>query len=348
MTDRPLDSYGLIGDTRTAALVADDGSIDWMCVPRFDGEPLFGRLVGGAGTFRAGPAGPATIVERSYRRHTATLETTWQVGDGPLTPTLTLTEAMVAEVSGRLLPATLLVRRLSAAGGPVDAVIEFDPRPGFRVRHDRTGMVCTWGSLAVSLSGAPELGTPVTVEPGRPLTLVLSVAHREPLVHVDPAEAWDLVAADEARWRAWSAGIDETLPFREPVVRSLLTLRLLTHSPSGAPVAAPTTSLPEDPPSPSAGRNSSPSIRSRSKLKRLSSVWTVLSPRRCACFDAARSPHSRLPPPWSPPLPRSPRAPATPCPGRVSRPRGPTSPSSTDTPVPTCCAGRRGRICSAI
>jgi GH15 family glucan-1,4-alpha-glucosidase len=101
-TTAPIGSYGLLGDTRTAALVGDDGAIDWLCVPRFDGEPIFGRLVGGApaGTFRLGPAGPATLVKRQYRRHTATLETTWAVGDRRLT----LTEAMVAEVSGRLLP----------------------------------------------------------------------------------------------------------------------------------------------------------------------------------------------------------------------------------------------------
>jgi GH15 family glucan-1,4-alpha-glucosidase len=252
----PIAEYGLIGDTRTAALVGADGAIDWFCVPRFDGQPLFGRLVGGpsAGTFRLGPARPATLVERRYRQHTATLETTWAVGESRLT----LTEAMVAEVAGRLLPATLLVRRLSAEAGPVDAVVEVDPRLGAqhrrpRVRHDRRAVVCQWGPLAVSLACAPELtvepgrSTPVTVVPGRPVTLVLAVADHEPLIHVDPAAAWDLVLGDEDRWRAWTAEIDPSLPFREPVVRSLLTLRLLTYSPSQAPVAAPTTSLPEDP-----------------------------------------------------------------------------------------------------
>jgi GH15 family glucan-1,4-alpha-glucosidase len=252
----PISDYGLLGDTRTAALVAADGGIDWLCLPRFDGEPLFGRLVGGpdAGTFRLGPAGPATVVERRYRQHTATLTTTWAVGSGRLT----LTEAMVAEVSGRLLPTTLIVRRLSAEEAAVDVVVEFDPRLGVRHRRPRVhrrrqALLCDWGSLAVSLDTAPELAiepgrpTSITVRPGRPITLVLAVAHREPLIHVEPTAAWELLLEDENRWRAWTTEIDASLPFREHVVRSLLTLRLLTYSPSQAPVAAPTTSLPEDP-----------------------------------------------------------------------------------------------------
>ncbi|MFI5929580.1 glycoside hydrolase family 15 protein [Micromonospora sp. NPDC051543] len=254
--ERPISDYGLLGDTRTAALVASDGAMDWLCVPRFDGEPLFGRLVGGpdAGTFRVGPARPATVLERRYRQHTATLETTWAVGGGRLR----LTEAMVAEVSGRLLPTTLVVRRLSAEGAAVDAVVEFDPRLGVRHRRPRVQqrhrtLVCEWGALAVALDSTPTFriepgrATPLTVRPGHPVTLVLAVAHREPLIHIEPTAGWDLLVADEARWRAWIAEIDERVPFREHVVRSLLTMRLLTYSPSGAPVAAPTTSLPEDP-----------------------------------------------------------------------------------------------------
>ncbi len=252
----PIGDYGLLSDTRSAALVAPDGGIDWFCVPRFDGDPLFGRLVGGAaaGTFRVGPAGPATVAVRRYRQDTATLETTWEVGGARLT----LTEGMVAELAGRLLPTTLLVRRLSAEGGQVDAVVEFDPRLGARHRRPRVqqrgrDLVCQWGSLAVSLGGAPggaitpATPTTITVAPGEPVTLVLSVAYREPLIHVEPATAWELLVADENRWRSWAAEIDTSLPFRESVVRSLLTLRLLTYSPSQAPVAAPTTSLPEDP-----------------------------------------------------------------------------------------------------
>ncbi len=253
-TPTPIEDYGLLGDTRTAALVSSDGAIDWLCAPRFDSDPIFGRLVGGpaAGTFRIAPDRAAAIVTRRYRHHSATVETTWTVGERRLT----LTDAMVAEVAGRLLPATLLVRRLVAEGGPVGVDIDFDPRLGEHHRPPRTrrrgrNLVCTWGPLAVSLGSTPEVdievGRPtlVTVAPDRPLTVVLAVADREPLVHVDPAAAWDLVTEDESRWNAWTAGIDADLPHREAVVRSLLTLRLLSYSPSGAPVAAPTTSLPE-------------------------------------------------------------------------------------------------------
>ena len=250
----PIEDYGLVGDTRTAALVSSDGAVDWLCAPRFDSDPIFGRLVGGpaAGTFRIAPARPAAVVARRYRRHTATVETTWAVGERHLT----LTDAMVAEVAGRLLPATLLVRRLVAEGGAVEVDIDFDPRLGERHRPPRTrrrgrDLVCTWGPLAVAVGCSPDVdigvgrSTLVTVTPDRPLTIVLAVAHREPLVHVDPARAWDLVTEDESRWAAWTAEIDDDVPYREAVVRSLLTLRLLTYSPAGAPVAAPTTSLPE-------------------------------------------------------------------------------------------------------
>ncbi|WP_236783105.1 glycoside hydrolase family 15 protein [Arthrobacter sp. QXT-31] len=250
-----LEDYGLLGDTRTAALVSADGGIDWLCAPTFDGDPVFGALLGGAeaGTFRAGPAFPAERLVRRYRPHTATLETVWAADGG----TLTLTEAMVAEVSGRLLPTTLLIRRLEADGAPVRAAVDFNPRFGERhlrprVRRGRH-LVCEWGALAMSLgcSGGlrvePGTTAELTVEPGRPVVMVLGLAYTEPLIWVDPETAWDLVEADEDRWREWTSGISRDVPFREPVLRSLLTLKLLTYSPSGAPVAAPTTSLPEDP-----------------------------------------------------------------------------------------------------
>jgi GH15 family glucan-1,4-alpha-glucosidase len=252
--DVPIEDYGLLGDTRTAALVSSAGSIDWLCIPRFDGPSVFGSVVGGpaAGSFRLAPAHPATVVARRYRRDSATLETTWQTDDGRLT----LTEGMVANVDGRLLPSTMLVRRLAAPDGPVEAVIEFDPRLGERHRRPRAErrgavLVCSWSTTAIALSTTPlvevepGLSRTVSVTPDHPLTSVMSVAEREPLVYVAPDAAWEALDGDELRWRAWCAGIDRALPHRDAVVRSLMTLRLLTYSPSGAPVAAPTTSLPE-------------------------------------------------------------------------------------------------------
>ncbi|HEX5087756.1 MAG TPA: glycoside hydrolase family 15 protein [Nocardioides sp.] len=252
--DVPIEDYGLLGDTRTAALVSSDGSIDWWCIPRFDGPPVFGRLVGGpsAGSFRLAPAGSATVISRRYRPDSATLETTWQTHDGRLT----LTEGMVADVAGRLLPSTMLVRRLTAIDGPVAAIVEFDPRLGerrLRPRAERRGwlLVCSWSTSAVALSTTPAINVEpgcsqvVGLTPGHPLTVVVSVADREPLVHVNPASAWQALCNDELKWQGWCTGIDQDLPHRDAVVRSLITLRLLTYSPSGAPVAAPTTSLPE-------------------------------------------------------------------------------------------------------
>jgi GH15 family glucan-1,4-alpha-glucosidase len=251
----PIEDYGLLGDTRTAALVSSAGSIDWMCLPRFDSDPVFGLLVGGseAGRFRMGPVSEAPPIARRYHEGTATLSTTWTTPTGQLT----LTEGMVAEVSGRLLPSCLLVRRLQADGGPVPAAIELTPRLGEAHRPPRwrrrgEALVADWGRLAMSLQAAPATTivpgrrTQVTVTPGTPLTLALSVADREPLVHVAADAAWAELEADQRRWQEWCEEIDADVPYRDAVVRSLLTLRLLTYSPSGAPVAAPTTSLPEE------------------------------------------------------------------------------------------------------
>jgi len=251
----PIEEYGLIGDTRTAALVAGDGAIDWLCVPSFDGVPVFARLVGGAtaGTFEVAPAGPATLSQRRYRPDSASLETTWDCGGG----TLTLTDGMVAEVAERLLPTTLLVRRLEAAGRPIEVVINFDPRFGERrvqPRVERRGalLFCSWRRIALSVQASGgavvEPGQPyrAVVMPDEPLTVSVCVADREPLVHVPPDAAWSALEDDEIRWRKWCLGITHDVPHRPAVVRSLLTLRLLTYSPTGAPVAAPTTSLPEE------------------------------------------------------------------------------------------------------
>ena len=255
--DEPsIRDLALLGDTRTSALVDSRGRLRWMCLPHFDGEPVFASLVAGdgGGTFETGPAHPAPVRGRAYRLRSNVLETTWTV-DGA---ELVLTEGMVSDVEGRLFPTSCLVRRLEVYGNPVECAVRFDPRFGTTRRPPRWrarsgGVVCDAGGVAVSLTAdhdvdlTPGRSSRLVVEPGAPVTFALSAAHRGPLTHVGPATAWEALLSDEAGWRRWIAGAHTDGPFAAAVERSLLTLRLLTFSPSGAPVAAPTTSLPEWP-----------------------------------------------------------------------------------------------------
>lgn len=252
----PIGEYGLIGDTRTAALVAPDGSIDWLCLPRFDSSPVFGRLVGGeeAGSFSISPDEPTSMAERRYRGDTATLESRWTV-DGGL---LVVADSMVAEVSGRLLPEHLLVRRVAARGRPVRVRIEISPRFGYRreqvrrVRRRNDFLLVDHGDIVLAVGSdsgqSLELDRPNVVEvtPERPITVVVSASQGGPAYLVPPAAAAREAVRDETRWQQWSDSLATGNQHRAAAVRSLITLQLLTYSPSGAPVAAPTTSLPEE------------------------------------------------------------------------------------------------------
>lgn len=251
----PIGDYGLIGDTRTAALVAPDGSIDWLCLPRFDSPPIFGRLVGGpeAGHFAIGPDEPAQPAGRRYRGDTATLETEWAVDGGRLL----LTDSMVAEVSGSMLPETLLVRRLTSSGRPIRVKVDvvprfgYDQRPTRRSRSQHGTLLIDHGDIALAVTtDAPQQLTPdhpivIEVTPDRPVTVVMSATHRSPVFLVPPSVAAEEAVRDEIRWQQWADTLITGLHHRQVMVRSLITLQLLTYSPSGAPVAAPTTSLPE-------------------------------------------------------------------------------------------------------
>lgn len=256
----PIEDHALIGDTRTAALVTSRGEIDWMCVPRFESKPVFGSLIGGeqGGRFSVSPRA-VREVERHYRPGSAVLETTWETATGRAR----LTDGLVADLSHGLLPQVLLVRRLEAIEGHVDAEVVFDPRmdlgePPRRLRKQAGTLIVEWGSVALLLRSAPDLGispgraSELRVQAGNGMTLVLAAADRAPGVLVGPRKAWELLQSSDRWWREWSAQIQYDGPSADVVTRSLLTLRLLTFAPSGAPVAAPTTSLPEEP---GGGRN---------------------------------------------------------------------------------------------
>ena len=259
MTSAPLPSiaeYGLIGDTRTAALTSSDGSIDWMCFPRFDSPPLFGRLVGGEGGGRFGIEVDGIVrTRRRYLESSAALETTWTTRDGEAV----LLEGMIADTTGSLLPQSLVVRTLECRRGPVRGRVLFDPRLDWKARPERWRrrhgrLFCTWDSIVATLASAPDL----PIQPGRPaafslragesLTVVLGLDHREPAVLVDPDLALAELGRTDAWWRGWTGKLRSIAEGTDDAVRrSLITLRLLTYVPSGAPVAAPTTSLPEVP-----------------------------------------------------------------------------------------------------
>ena len=225
-----------------------------MCVPRFDEPPLFGRLIDqdSGGSFSVRLNGVREM-ERRYLEGSAVLHTDITTDTG----TASLTEAMIPNVRGGLLPQNLLVRRLECGAAEVSGQVRFDPRRGLpgsppaRSRRSRFGVVCEWGALAVSISSTPDIGIEpgetvgFHLESGQSLTLVMSVADRHPVIWVTAERAAGLLADTDLWWRSWSLSLDYDGRYREAIVRSLITLRLLTYSPSGAPVAAPTTSLPE-------------------------------------------------------------------------------------------------------
>src|SRR5207248_242228 len=157
------------------------------------------------------------------------LQTCWQSGAARLT----LTEGLVGEVGGRLLPAGLLVRRIEATDAPVQVMVRFDPRHGddrSRPRvADRAGaLTCTWGANALALTcdaadpiRAGEVQS-LTVQPGRPVTFAVSVASREPLILVAPQLAWQELGATRDWWQHWADDVQVDVgSWRDVTVRSL-------------------------------------------------------------------------------------------------------------------------------
>ena len=249
----PIRNYAAIGDGRTTALVAKDGSIDWLCLPDVDSPPVFGRLLDPerGGSFRLEPTEPFET-ERAYRPGSNVLETTFRTASGSVrvTDALTLADRTIAS------PMRELVRQIDPLKGRVAMHWSIDPtfgprRPRTEERNDR--VVITSGKDALALgawnAGKPELrGRMITgelVAEGEPSMLTLASAHGEPLVFVGREHAQRSLERTDRFWRDWSGRTEYDGPWRDQVVRSALVLKLLVFSPSGAVVAAPTTSLPE-------------------------------------------------------------------------------------------------------
>jgi GH15 family glucan-1,4-alpha-glucosidase len=248
----PIGEYALLGDTRTGALVSRRGSVDWLCLPRFDADPVFGYLIDAehGGRFEVSIAGQ--VEARAYREESAVLETRWRGPDGAAT----VTEAMAVSVSG-FLPQLALVRQVACTVGEVEINLLFDPKRGLpgrtpRWRRNGVALVCEWGTLALVLQCfgaetpvAPGMRRTIRLRKGSQATFLASMADRAPATYLTADDALRIIEEADRDWRRWAGAIDYAGPFRKTVIRSLVTLRLLTYSPSGAPVAAPTTSLPE-------------------------------------------------------------------------------------------------------
>ncbi len=255
----PIDSYAALGDGRTVALVAADGSIDWLPVPAIDAPPAFAALLdaGQGGRLELAPAADFTV-DRRYLPGTAVLETTFHTGHG----TVTVTDAL-NRYGNRPLPWTELARVVRAERGAVPMRWRVAPGRRFGTAEPWTQWQQQDGglvplirlgdqSLAIVTAGAgqPQLGQhevsgEFTAAPGDPSLLAVTAADDGPVVVPAAGHIIDRVEATAAGWQAWRRTVGYAGPHADAVARSALTLALLTITATGANAAAATTSLPE-------------------------------------------------------------------------------------------------------
>ena len=251
----PLRDYAAIGDGRTVALVARDGSVDWLCLPNLDSPSVFAAVLDAerGGRFSLAPEAPFEA-ERRYVPETNVLETTFTTADG----SVRVTDALALPSTG-LEPLRELVRRIEGLSGHVTMGWSVQPRFGYgqrpaRFRVDGAVAVADAGPDAVCVraweTDEPELGGEAIsgrceTRGGTRALLVLGAANQEPLVFGSRDEVEKRLDDTVASWRRWAKQRNYDGPWKEHVVRSALALKLLVYSPSGAIAAAPTTSLPE-------------------------------------------------------------------------------------------------------
>jgi GH15 family glucan-1,4-alpha-glucosidase len=245
----PIEDYALIGDTHTAGLVSRGGSIDWLCLPRFDSPACFAALLGDAGNGRwlLAPAGPVREVRRRYRGDTLVLETEHRTDEG----TVRVVDCMpprqhdpdvtrvVEGVRGRVRMRMELTIRFDYG-----SIVPWVRRVGGAL-HAVAGPDSVWLRSPVPVHG--ENWTTVadfTVAEGErvPFMLTWHASHMRAPRRIDPVQAVD---DSQAWWGRWASRIAYQGGWQDAVIRSLLTLKALTYAPTGGIVAAPTTSLPE-------------------------------------------------------------------------------------------------------
>ena len=261
MTQPPIADYAVIGDCRSAALVSRHGSIDWLCLPRFDSSSIFASILdtGRGGRFLVAPTRQATVTRR-YLGDSNVLETTFTTDTG----VARLVDVMPVDTeqakARELWPEHEVLRRVECIAGEVELRVEFEPRFDYgcavpRIVRGREGVFhCEHAASALTLStdlllhvapGGRVTGTE-RLAAGRRRYLSMSFAEGMPTVLAPlGAHADRRIDRSVKWWTEWASASRYRGPYRDIVVRSALVLKLLSFAPSGAIIAAPTTSLPE-------------------------------------------------------------------------------------------------------
>ncbi|MFB6991108.1 glycoside hydrolase family 15 protein [Streptomyces sp. NPDC056178] len=251
MTPR-IEDYALIGDLQTAALVGRNGSVDWLCLPRFDSGACFAALLGDEdnGHWRIAPKGADACTRRRYAGDSLVLETYWVTRTGTV---------KVIDFMPQRDQEPDVMRIVEGISGTVDMTSVIRLRFDFGtvvpwVRRSEGHRVAVAGPDSAWLRSEPPVKTwgqqfstcsSFTVSTGERVAFVLTwhPSHSPRPDLVDPFEALENTLSD---WAEWSAQCKYRGPYREAVIRSLITLKALTFAPTGGIVAAPTTSLPEE------------------------------------------------------------------------------------------------------
>ena len=258
----PIGDYAAIGDGRSVALVSRSGAVDWLCWPRFDSPSLFAAILDEqkGGRWRiAPPTGTPVRVRRRYLPATNVLETTFETPGGSVRIVDLLPVLTDADRRQELLAEHELLRVVECTSGEVELESVVDVRPDYaRTRldlhptsyglcgHARGAAVVLRGEVAHGIDASGAARARFALAEGRSAAFSLSWSSDGPAVL--PAlghAARERVRRTAAWWRAWAAHTTYHGPDRDAVVRGRLVLKLLVYAPSGAVLAAPTTSLPE-------------------------------------------------------------------------------------------------------
>jgi GH15 family glucan-1,4-alpha-glucosidase len=258
----PIEGYAVIGDCRSAGLISRDGSLDWLCLPRFDSPSVFAALLDAerGGRFRIRPTAPFRA-DRHYLPNTNVLETTFRCEGGTVVLRDLMPVASEKDKRSGLTPDHEVLREVEGLAGEVEIEIVYDPRPQYgRLRptlteHGAFGLWCealhavlilrSDVSLAPAADGRGHRGLDL-IRAGERRYLSLTYDEEAPAIIPPLGEVARRKVERSVRWWTdWAGRSTYQGPYRDAVVRSALALKLMTYAPSGAVIAAPTTSLPE-------------------------------------------------------------------------------------------------------